>query len=76
MKVKTIGSTERLGIVTCKGEKRDDVYYCYLINVDSFVASEKLEQINVYQMSDIECEKVDKFIILKLLMGNEFDEIM
>ena len=76
MKVKTIGSIERLGIVTCKGEKRDDVYYCYLINVDSFVASEKLEQINVYRMSDIECEKIDKFIILKLLMGNEFDEIM
>ena len=76
MKVKVIGNVERLGIVTCKGEKRDDVYYCYLINVENYSINDKLDQVSIYRIGDVDCEKFDKFIILKLLMGNEFDEIM
>lgn len=76
MKVKVIGNVERLGMVTQKGEKRDDVYYCYLINVENESINDKLDQVSIYKIGEIDCEKFDKFIIIKLLMGNEFDEIM
>ena len=68
-------SINRLGTCTHKGEKYDDVYYCYMIEVDDPINDNKLIWFNSYDITSINIPDIDRFIILKLLMNKNFDEI-
>lgn len=71
----TFEGIERVGIVTHKGDKVDDVYYCYLVEVEDPINNNKLHWINSYEIPSLDLSDLDRFILLKTLMREEFDEI-
>lgn len=70
-----ISGTDRLGIITEKGEKKDNVYYCYILDINNQMI-EKFIKFDVSRISSLDVSRIDKLIIIKLLMGKEFDEII
>lgn len=65
---------DRLGTVTIRGEKRDQVYYCYVIEISNVMDDNRFIWATNYEITSLDIPDFDKFIILKCLIGNEFDE--
>ncbi len=61
------------GIVRVKGEKVDDIYYCYVINFNTEIRDNKFEMYNIYNLNDVTMTDLDRFIILNNLMKSDFD---
>ncbi len=74
LKVQVEWGLDRLGTVTVKGEKRDDVYYCYVIEISNVIEDDRFMWATNYDITTLDIPDFDKFIILKCLMGNEFNE--
>lgn len=66
---------ERIGMVTVKGDHKDLVYYCYLIDVLE-LSKKDLEAVDVYELVNIDIPETDKYIIFNCLRGEEFDKII
>ena len=71
----TFEGVNRIGVVTHKGDKVDDVYYCYLVEVEDVINDNKLQWVNSYEVTRLEVPDLERFIILKTLMREEFDEV-
>lgn len=65
---------ERIGILTHKGQKKDDVYYCYLAEIDNPLTDSDYTWVTNYDISSLDIPSIDKFIILKCLLKTQFDE--
>ena len=64
----------RNGIVTHKGEKEDDVYYCYMIELNSDIEMKGFKKISLLDISNLNIDRIDKFIILKCLTESDFTD--
>lgn len=62
------------GKLTFKGEKKDKLYYCYLIDIKNEILNNEFHLVNKYQISDLECEKKEKYIMIKLITEDNFEE--
>ena len=66
----------RHGILTVKGEKRDDVYYCYMIELTEDREFSDLIKISKYDFTSRDVNRIDKYIIIKCLSSANFDETL
>ena len=64
----------RDGIVTVKGEREDDVYYCYLLELNEELTMKGFTKVSIYDISDLSIDRVDKYIILKCLTDSDFTD--
>lgn len=64
----------RNGILTVKGEKEDDIYYCYMIELNHELDMKGFNKISIYDVNNLNLERIDKYIILKCLTDNDFTD--
>ncbi len=64
---------ERIGMVTVKGKKVDEIYYCYVIDINNPLNDDRFCKVSLYEIGDIEIPEFDKYLILNSLMGDYFE---
>ena len=62
----------RNGIITQKNEKEDDVYYCYMIEFNEPFDMKGFKKVSIYDINNLNLDRIDKYIILKCLTDNDF----
>jgi len=65
---------DKLGNVTTKTENIDNVYYCYVINVESPLNEEVFTELDNLNVNNMDISGLDKYIIIKCLIGASFDD--
>lgn len=65
---------ERNGMVTVDMDSHDEVFYCYMIDIDKKLESGYLEAIKTTDLDKISINDFDKFVILNCFVKNNFDE--
>lgn len=65
---------DRSGMVTIKGEKVDQIYYCYKIDLDGELNSDMFVQIDALQLTELTIPDFDRYVIYNMLMKYDFDE--
>ncbi len=65
---------ERNGMVTVSAPNHDDVFYCYMIDVDEKIDNSYLEPISMNEIDKANLMDFDRFIILNCFIKTNFDE--
>lgn len=66
---------DRIGMLTVKEDKKDLVYYCYLIETTDKVSIDEFNSVNIYEFANLEILDLDKYIILNCLRNEKFEKI-
>lgn len=79
-KIDTFASSSRRGTLTVKGEKTDDIYYCYMIDlareIDTYRIASGLVKISKMDFLSRDVTRVDKYIIIKSISSDHFDDTL
>lgn len=73
--VKLVPDVDRLGMLTVKKEKKDIIYYCYLIEINEQLFNDEFKNVSLYDIVNLDIPEIDKYIIFNCLRGEEFDKI-
>lgn len=65
---------ERSGMITIKGEKVDQIYYCYKIDLDYELNSDMFVKVDALKLTELPMQDFDRFVIYNCLMKYDFDE--
>lgn len=66
--------SERIGKLTVKNKKIDDVYFCYLVNVEN--CEENKNWVNAKEILSLEINKNYKYMLCKIFIKEEFDDVL
>ena len=69
-----ISEFEKNGIITVKQDKKEQVYYCYLIEINEELFNGDFEKKYIYDLTETMIPDLDKYIILNCLTGEFFDK--
>ena len=79
-KVDTFAMAHRKGSLTVKGDKIDDVYYCYMIeldrSIDNYRIGDNLVKISKMDFLSKDINRTDKYIIIKSISSDHFDDTL
>ena len=65
---------DKIGTITREENKLDHVYYCYLISLQNELVSDEFVELDNLKVSELDIPSLDKYIIIKCLMGSKFDD--
>ena len=68
------GDFDRTGMVTIKGDRTDEVYYCYKIDLDQPLDDEMFIAVEAIKLADLPMQDFDRFVIYNCLMKYDFNE--
>lgn len=74
MKVDITDEIERNGMVTVSMNTHDDVFYCFMVDIDKELENEYLESYKMNEIDEIGLMDFDKFVILNCFIKTNFDE--
>lgn len=69
-----LGEFEKNGIVTIEQEKKEQVYNCYLFEINEELFTGEFEKKYIYELGEITIPDLDKYIILNCMTGEYFDK--
>lgn len=61
-----------LGTVNVKG-KKNNLYYCYLVNINNNISNSKFKEINQYQLLSLNIDDFNKQVLLRMMIGEKFE---
>lgn len=65
---------DRTGMITVKGDKVDQVYYCYKIDLEDRLDNDMFKEIDVKELTQLPMQDFDRFVIYTSLMKSDFNE--
>ena len=65
---------DKLGTIIRKIDKIDNIYYCYVIDVNESLDDSLFTAVDGFRVNEMNISDLDKFIIIKSLIGLEFNE--
>ena len=65
---------DKLGTIIRKIDKIDNIYYCYVIDVNESLDDSLFIAVDGFRVNEMNISDLDKFIIIKSLIGLEFNE--
>ena len=68
------GEFDRTGMVTVKGDKADQVYYCYRIDLEQTLDNDMFIEVNLTELTNLSMMDFDRFVIYNCIMKNDFTE--
>ena len=65
---------DKLGTIIRKIDKIDNIYYCYVIDVNESLDDSLFTAVDGFRVNEMNISDLDKFVIIKSLIGLEFNE--
>lgn len=65
---------DRTGMITVKGDKVDQVYYCYKIDLEDRLDNDMFKEVDVKNLTQLPMQDFDRFVIYTSLMKSDFNE--
>ena len=76
MNLDLFDAPRRKGTVIVKGDKVDDAYYCYMIELNSPLDNYNYARISKTDFVSRDVNRIDKYIIIKCLASDHFDDTL
>lgn len=65
---------DRSGMITVKGDKVDQVYYVYKIDLESRLDNDMFKELDLKDLTQLPMQDFDRFVIYTSLMKSDFNE--